>query len=138
MQSSYTKWMVGSQFVSSGVNSAGNGSNGGLMPTSADDDVDLQQWRRYSSREAARLQGFPESFHLCSQRAYHMIGNSVAPPILSMVAAPLLQALGLAKGKEVGWGWEVTTDLLLKAAPNDERKERLRILLSATSVQTGP
>lgn len=58
-----------------------------------------------------------------------MIGNSVAPPIISMVAAPLLQLLGLAKGKGDQWGWEVTKDLLLEATPNDERREHLRALL---------
>ena len=116
LQSSYTKWMVGSQFV----------------PCFQDgDDKVSQQWRRYSSREAARLQGFPESFQLCSQRSYHMIGNSVAPPVISMVAAPLLQVVGLAKGKGDQWGWEVTKDLLLEATPNDERKASLRTLLSS-------
>ena len=57
-----------------------------------------------------------------------MIGNSVAPPVISMVAAPLLEALGL-KGKDDGWGWEITKDLLLEASPNDERRESLRALL---------
>ena len=124
LQSSYTKWMVGSQFVSCDINTnKGDEADG--------DDAGSQQWRRYSSREAARLQGFPESFQLCSQRSYHMIGNSVAPPVISMVAAPLLQVLGLAKGKGDQWGWEVTKDLLLEATPNDERKESLRTLLSS-------
>lgn len=125
LQSSYTKWMVGSQFVSCGVSTYDK----------EDGDDNDSQWRRYSSREAARLQGFPESFQLCSQRSYHMIGNSVAPPIISMVAAPLLQLLGLAKGKGDQWGWEVTKDLLLEATPNDERREHLRALLSSISYQ---
>ena len=130
MQSSYTKWIIGSQFVPSDANL---GDHDEPTSTPVGDDVDMQQWRRYSSREAARLQGFPESFHLCSQRAYHMIGNSVAPPVMSMVAAPLLQALGLAKENDDGWGWEITKDLLLEASPNDERRESLRALLSATT-----
>eukprot|EP01083_Nonionella_stella_P037144 101267_1 len=88
IQSSYTKYMVGSQFVPV---SSGNGND----------------WRRFSSREAARLQGFPESFQLCKDRAYHMIGNAVSPPVIAMIAAALLQHIGKAEKKiekELGLG----------------------------------
>jgi DNA (cytosine-5)-methyltransferase 1 len=131
LQSSYSKWQIGTQFVYFDANARNTDASASI---DNGDDNDLQHWRRYSSREAARLQGFPESFRLCSQRGYHMIGNSVSPPVISMVSAPLLQVLGLAKGKDDHWGWEVTKDLLLEAVPNDERKEILRMLLSSNSI----
>jgi DNA (cytosine-5)-methyltransferase 1 len=112
-QSSYSSYMVGSQFVPL------------LMQP---DDVlyeyndEMMKWRRFSPREAARLQGFPDSFHICSQRAYHMIGNAVAPPVVAVLAAPLLQLLGLIQD---GDGWDITKDLLIKAAPNDKRRIQL-------------
>mmetsp|Transcript_24182 Transcript_24182/g.37295 ORF Transcript_24182/g.37295 Transcript_24182/m.37295 type:complete len:574 (-) Transcript_24182:1910-3631(-) len=48
------------------------------------------RWRKFSSREAARLQGFPETFLLCQERPYHLLGNAVAPPVIALLAAPLL------------------------------------------------
>lgn len=131
IQSSYTKYMVGSQFV----------------PVSAlsEHDVSLtsnpllegERWRRFSSREAARLQGFPESFQLCHQRAYHMIGNAVAPPLIAMIVAPLLQDLGLSPSshrQDSMWKWSVTQELLLEAAPNDDRREKLRRQLESCNL----
>lgn len=101
LQASYTSYMVGSQFVPSG-------EGGG--------------WRRFSPREAARLQGFPESFKLCPQRPYHMLGNAVAPPIIALLAAPLLQAIGSCGD---GDGRAVAKEMLLEAAPPDSRRGRL-------------
>ena len=121
IQSSYTKYMVGSQFV--------------LVNPLSDHDVNPsvpregETWRRFSSREAARLQGFPESFHLCHERAIHMIGNAVSPPLIVMIVAPLLQNLGLSPSshrQDPVWGWSVTQKILLEAAPNDDRRETLR------------
>mmetsp|Transcript_9916 Transcript_9916/g.14945 ORF Transcript_9916/g.14945 Transcript_9916/m.14945 type:complete len:421 (+) Transcript_9916:236-1498(+) len=116
IQSSYTKYMVGSQFVPV---SSGNGND----------------WRRFSSREAARLQGFPESFQLCKDRAYHMIGNAVSPPVIAMIAAALLRHIGIAEKKvEKSWGWEVTQKILLEAITKDGmHREDLRRKISAVS-----
>jgi DNA (cytosine-5)-methyltransferase 1 len=105
LQSSYARYMVGSQFVRSG--------NG---------------WRRFSAREAARLQGFPESFELCSQRAYHMIGNAVAPPVVAMIVAPLLLQMNYLNGESSSddvFGWRIARQLLLDSSPEDFRREIL-------------
>ncbi|KAG7347876.1 DNA-cytosine methyltransferase [Nitzschia inconspicua] len=108
-QSSYSKYMVGSQFVPAGTG-----------------------WRRFSTREAARLQGFPETFQLCSQRAYHMIGNAVAPPVVAMIVTPLLQKINLFMVSRNHLGWEITKQLLLEASPNDNRRELLEQKLEQT------
>jgi DNA-cytosine methyltransferase len=69
IQSSYGSYMVGSQFVPCG---------GGAMPASAcpgdGSRAQSERWRRFSSRECARLQGFPESWSLHAQRAYRLLG----------------------------------------------------------------
>ena len=63
------------------------------------------RWRRFSAREAARLQGFPEGFVLCEERAHHMLGNAVAPSVVCIIAAPLVQSLGWSSvGTEAGAG----------------------------------
>merc|ERR1712194_83167 len=53
--------------------------------------------RRFSRRECARLQGFPEEFtsRACDgPRAwYRLIGNAVSPPVVSAIAGALLCAL---------------------------------------------
>jgi len=111
IQSSYTKYMVGSQFV----------------PVEFGKD---DKWRKFSSREVARLQGFPENFILCSDRAYHMIGNAVAPPVIAVIAAALLEYVGLGLDGHKDWGWSVSKALLLSAVPNDARKNDLEAKLS--------
>lgn len=108
IQSSYMKYMVGSQFVPHGK----------------------EEWRRFSAREVARLQGFPEDFILCKQRAHHMIGNAVAPPVIAMLAAPLLSCIGYHPSSESDddaqeWGWRVTKAMLLEASPADLRRSDL-------------
>ena len=115
IQSSYTKYMVGSQFIPVQFGKDGN-----------------DEWRRFSSREVARLQGFPESFRLCKDRAYHMIGNAVAPPVIVMIAAPLLQFVHVGGGGDDDhdettrdWGWTVAQSLLLEASPDDSRRKEL-------------
>lgn len=110
LQSSYSSYMVGSQFVPAVSTEE---------KISYDDDG--LKWRRFSPREAARLQGFPETFHLCSQRSYHMIGNAVAPPVIAMIAAPLVQTLGLSNGD----GWKAAKEILIDASPNDGRRLQL-------------
>jgi DNA (cytosine-5)-methyltransferase 1 len=113
IQSSYNKYMVGSQFI----------------PVEVGKD---DKWRRFSSREVARLQGFPEDFVLCRERAIHMVGNAVAPPIIAMIAAAVLEYIGLGCGdKDIhDWGWGVTKTLLLAASPDDSRREALKYTLS--------
>lgn len=121
LQSSYSRYMVGSQFVSTTAHSG---------------------WRRLSGREAARLQGFPEDFVLCSERPYQLLGNAVAPPIVTMVAVPLLCCIGVQIPEEFGrgqnaqrqWGWFLVKQLLLEATPNDERREELSILLESVNI----
>ncbi|KAL9187679.1 hypothetical protein ACHAXT_006057 [Thalassiosira profunda] len=108
IQSSYTQYMVGSQFVSA----------------NKDEDEEDDKWRRFSSREVARLQGFPESFVLCQERAHHMLGNAVCPPVVALIAAHLLQCAGLGPGDNSGydWGWSVAKTLLIEGSPDDERR----------------
>lgn len=101
LQSSYSNYMVGSQFV-----------------------ITETGYRRFSSREAARLQGFPESFRLCPQRAYHMIGNAVAPPLVAMIAAPLVQNAAQDNVANI-CGWLIARELLVEASPNDGRREAM-------------
>ena len=116
IQSSYTKYMVGSQFV----------------PVEFGKD---DKWRKFSSREVARLQGFPENFILSRERAYHMVGNAVAPPVIATVAAALLEYIGLDCGGHKDLGWSVTKALLLAAAPNDARKNELEAQLSKVTLK---
>ena len=65
-----------------------------------DNNGEDEDWRRFSSREAARLQGFPETFFLCRHRPYHLLGNAVPPPIVAMLAGTLLECIGI----EIGCG----------------------------------
>ena len=109
LQSSYSSYMVGSQFVPAPPESTCG-------------------WRKLSPREAARLQGFPENFHLCSSRSYRLLGNAVVPSMIAVVAAPLLPIL-YADDESVTWealGWKVATELILEACPKDERLNKMR------------
>lgn len=115
IQSSYMKYMVGSQFIPAGGD----------------------KWRRFSSREVARLQGFPESFKLCKERAHHMVGNAVSPPVIAMIAASILQYTKTCHETNMpleSWGWEITKSLLVEAAPNDSRKKNLERKLNTASL----
>ena len=49
--------------------------------------------RYYTVREAARLQGFPETFHPDPERGYHELGNAVVPPLVRSVGEAVLRAL---------------------------------------------
>jgi DNA (cytosine-5)-methyltransferase 1 len=114
IQSSYMKYMVGSQFIPIG-----------------------NDWRRFSSREVARLQGFPEGLQLCQHRAHHMVGNAVSPPVIAMIAAPLLEYVQLCPNlndHDVAWGWNITKTMLLEAAPDDSRRKALVEKLSYIAV----
>mmetsp|Transcript_39364 Transcript_39364/g.95283 ORF Transcript_39364/g.95283 Transcript_39364/m.95283 type:complete len:438 (+) Transcript_39364:113-1426(+) len=127
LQSSYASYMVGSQFVKEEEESP--------------DELDSDYWRKLSPREAARLQGFPESFELCSSRPYHLFGNAVVPSMISLIAAGLLRFLyddddnddsttidDDAKESPTSIGWRIASELLLEACPED-RKDALRLLL---------
>ncbi|RAQ44870.1 DNA (cytosine-5-)-methyltransferase, partial [Arthrospira sp. O9.13F] len=48
--------------------------------------------RRITPREAARLQGFPDSFqrHPNQNKAYRQLGNSVTIPVVKAIAQELL------------------------------------------------
>lgn len=71
-----------------------------------DEAADL--YRRFTPREAARIQSFPESFRLCAseRQAYKQIGNAVPPVLMWHVARSLATALdeGVALSPEArGW-----------------------------------
>jgi DNA (cytosine-5)-methyltransferase 1 len=113
LQSSYSSYMVGSQFVPAPPETTSG-------------------WRRLTPREAARLQGFPEHFQLCPSRPYHLLGNAVVPSMIALVAAPLLLLL-YPSGEPLNWeklGWKVAFELLLDACPRDERKDKMHDALA--------
>jgi DNA (cytosine-5)-methyltransferase 1 len=54
--------------------------------------------RKLTPREAARIQGFPENFHISSvsaAQAYKQFGNSVAVPVIDAIARQMLPILGV-------------------------------------------
>ena len=55
--------------------------------------------RRITPREAARLQGFPDSFslHPDDRKAYFQLGNAVSVRVAEVIALETLQASGLAR-----------------------------------------
>jgi len=108
LQSSYASYIVNSQFV----------------PCPCHETTTT--WRRLSPREAARLQGFPESFQLCPERPYHLLGNAVVPSMIALIAAPLLPFLDVALSDPIAFGQKVAMELLLQACPGDERAASLR------------
>jgi hypothetical protein len=59
-----------------------------------------------------------------------MIGNAVAPPVIAVIAAALLEYVGLGLDGHKDWGWSVSKALLLSAVPNDARKNDLEAKLS--------
>jgi DNA-cytosine methyltransferase len=147
LQSSYGHYMVGSQFVP---------ANSRIVALDAE-AVAAERWRRFSARECARLQGFPESWCLHPQRSYNLLGNAVPPPMVAMVAAPLLVCCGVRPVDFGGscesdgtknivdgtipagwkWGWQIASKLLLDAAPVDgQRRDTLMHQLLAVSYPT--
>ena len=56
-----------------------------------------------------------------------MIGNAVAPPVVVMIAAPLLvRVIGLTmNNNDHDLGWKVARELLMEASPNDSRQIEL-------------
>jgi len=51
--------------------------------------------RRLTPRECARLQGFPKTFRIevSDTAAYKQFGNSVAVPVVRLIAANLIEAI---------------------------------------------
>ena len=51
--------------------------------------------RKVTPREAARLQGFPDSFVIpvSDAQAYRQFGNSVAVPVITAIAAQMIKLL---------------------------------------------
>lgn len=67
----------------------------------------LNRPRKLTPREAARIQGFPEDFHISSvssSQAYKQFGNSVAVPVIDAIARQMLPILGV-KTKEHSGLW---------------------------------
>jgi DNA (cytosine-5)-methyltransferase 1 len=63
-----------------------------------------QRPRKLTPREAARIQGFPEDFHINSvstAQAYRQFGNSVAVPVIDAIAAELLPLIGFQTPPEI-------------------------------------
>lgn len=57
--------------------------------------------RKLTPREAARLQGFPDTFKIpvSDAQAYKQFGNSVAVPVISAIAKEILKALNLLEDR---------------------------------------
>jgi len=66
-----------------------------LNVVSLDKDINSDYIRYLTKREYARLQGFPDSYHLPEARssAYKQIGNSVAVPVITALANSIVNAL---------------------------------------------
>ena len=83
--------------------------------------------RRLTPRECARLMGFPESFKIpvSDTRAYQQFGNSVAVPVVEMIARAMARAMSLqlpwARGEYLeNWMPRGTPDM----APPISRRRR--------------
>ena len=61
--------------------------------------------RKLTPREAARIQGFPENFHISSvssAQVYKQFGNSVAVPVIDAIARQMLPILGVPTREHSG------------------------------------
>lgn len=56
--------------------------------------VHPEQDRALSYREAAALQGFPDSFVFCGKKVSTQIGNAVPPPLAYAIAVALIKQIG--------------------------------------------
>ena len=75
---------------------ANMGTGGGMVPVILEEEEQVLRPRKFTERECARLQGFPDSFRLdvvSSTRQYKAIGNSVCVPLASHVIANALTLL---------------------------------------------
>ena len=86
----------------------GAGDEGGQRPAGRRGRGGRRQRQRrpryYTVREAARLQGFPETFHPDPERGYHELGNAVVPPLVRSVGEAVLRALEAAAAREFADG----------------------------------
>lgn len=66
-------------------------------------DPDKEIYRRFTPREAARIQSFPDSFEfpVSDPYAYRQIGNAVPPVMMWYVASSVLGAFGYKPDTEV-------------------------------------
>ncbi len=65
-------------------------------------DTETELYRRFTPREAARIQSFPESFHLndSENKSYKQIGNAVPPVFMWHIAKQLEKAIN-EEGREL-------------------------------------
>lgn len=61
-------------------------------------DPQKELYRRFTPREAARIQSFPDTFvlHLSEPKSYKQIGNAVPPVLMWHIANALQQAIGIS------------------------------------------
>lgn len=66
-------------------------------------DPEKEIYRRFTPREAARIQSFPDSFEfpVSDHYAYRQIGNAVPPVMMWYVASSVLGAFGYKPDTEV-------------------------------------
>ena len=73
-----------SQFVALAPRAAGSADAGACPP-----------WRRFTPREVARLQGFPDGFELGEkdEASYSGVGNAVSVPVVAAIARAVVEAV---------------------------------------------
>lgn len=74
--------------------------------TLADDvpDRDFEGMPKLTIRMVARLQGFPDDWHIWGKKtaAYRQVGNAFPPPVAEAVGASLLKAITVSKRRAAG------------------------------------
>ena len=88
---------------------ANMGTGGGMVPVILEEDEQALRPRKFTERECARLQGFPDDYRLdvvSSTRQYRAIGNSICVPLGEKViraALALLSGDDTNQGRHVEW-----------------------------------
>ena len=61
----------------------------------ADDGDECPRYRRFTPREVARLQGFPDGFELGEkdEASYSGVGNAVSVPVVAAIARAVVEAV---------------------------------------------
>ena len=75
---------------------ANMGTGGGMVPVILEEDEQVLRPRKFTERECARLQGFPDDYRLdvvSSTRQYRAIGNSICVPLAERVIRAALTLL---------------------------------------------
>lgn len=83
-------------------------------------DSEKELYRRFTPREAARIQSFPDTFHfpVSEHFAYRQIGNAVPPVMMWYIAKAVVNALDLRKKVESSkFGALPKTQVKVVAAP---------------------